>query len=188
MKALMEIKELGIGGCWLSYSPIHADNRGNFREWFRADGIENTIGRGFEVRQANLSVSSKNTIRGIHFSKAKSGQGKWVTCASGSIWDVVVDIRPTSLTFGKWIAIELSADSGQSLFISEGLGHGFLSLAESSVVVYLLNSQYKPEEEFGIHPLDNDLAISWPTNNPIISKKDAAAPGFNTIFRNIESS
>jgi dTDP-4-dehydrorhamnose 3,5-epimerase len=184
----MEIEELGIRGCWLSYSPIHLDNRGNFREWFKAESLENSLGRGFEVRQANLSVSRKDTIRGIHFSKSKDGQGKWVTCASGSIWDVVVDIRPTSSTFGKWISVELSADSGHSLFISEGLGHGFLALEETSVVVYLLNSQYSPQEEFGINPLDLDLAISWPTKNPIISEKDASAPGFNSIFLSRENS
>ena len=105
----MKIKELGIKGAWLAHSPIHHDRRGYFREWFKEADIETTIGRNFEVQQANISSSNKGVLRGIHYSLTPNGQGKWITCISGVIWDVVVDLRPSSSTFKKWLGIELNA-------------------------------------------------------------------------------
>lgn len=172
----MEIKELGIKGAWIARSPIHNDNRGYFREWFKGAEIETAIGRRFDVQQANVSSSNRGVLRGIHYSTAQEGQGKWITCISGAIWDVVVDIRQSSPTFRKWIGVDLRANSGDSLFISEGLGHGFVSLENNSTVAYLLTSQYSPSEEFEIHPLDPDLAIAWPLEELFLSAKDEAAP------------
>ena len=175
----MELEELEIKGAWLARSPIHNDERGFFREWFKSSDFIDHIGRDFSVAQANISTSSKGVIRGIHFSTAREGQGKWVTCVSGSIWDVVVDIRPESPTFKKWTGIELNSKSGESIFISQGLGHSFISLEDNSVVVYLLTSQYNAREELGINPFDPDLAITWPTNRAVISEKDKIAPNLN---------
>jgi dTDP-4-dehydrorhamnose 3,5-epimerase len=172
----MEIEELGIKGAWIARSPIHKDDRGYFREWFKAKEIAIAMGRSFDVQQGNMSSSNKGVLRGIHYSLAKSGQGKWITAISGSVWDVVVDIRPSSPTYKKWIGTELNSKTGDALFISEGLGHGFISLEDNSSVVYLLTSNYSPAEEFGIHPLDSELAISWPFENPSLSLKDASAP------------
>lgn len=172
----MEIEELGIKGVWIARSAIHNDDRGYFREWFKEVEIEVAIGRQFDVQQANISSSNKGVLRGIHYSIAKEGQGKWITCISGSIWDVVVDIRQSSPTFMKWVGVDLKANSGDSLFISEGLGHGFVSLEDNSTVAYLLTSQYSPSEEFEIHPLDSDLAITWPLEQLFLSAKDEAAP------------
>ena len=171
----MEIKEVGIMGAWLAQSPLHVDTRGYFREWFKSDVIENILGRGFTVEQANISSSNKGVLRGIHYSLAIEGQGKWITCISGSIWDVVVDIRPSSPTFKKWIGIELNANSGDSLFVSEGLGHGFISLEDNSVVAYLTTSKYSPDDEHEIHPLDPQIGIAWPIANPLLSAKDGSA-------------
>lgn len=172
----MDIEELGIKGAWLARSPVHHDDRGRFREWFKRDELERAIGFDFDVKQANVSTSNTGVLRGIHYSLAKDGQGKWVTCVSGSIWDVIVDIRPTSPTFKKWIGIELSSTSGDAVFITGGLGHGFISLQDNSTVAYLLTSEYSPKEEFEISPFDPDLGISWPLSQHFLSPKDELAP------------
>lgn len=172
----MEFEELGIKGVWVGRAPIHADERGYFREWFKAGEIKITTGFDFDVQQANISLSNKGVLRGIHYSLAKEGQGKWITCITGSIWDVVVDIRPASPTFKNWIGIELNANDGAALFISKGLGHAFMSLEDNSAIAYLLTSKYSPKEEFGIHPFDSELKIDWPLINPILSQNDATAP------------
>lgn len=172
----MEFEGVGINGVWLVRSPAHNDERGYFREWFKASEIESAIGLTFHVQQANISSSMKGVLRGIHYSLASEGQGKWITCISGSIWDVVVDIRPASPTFKKWVGFELNAKSGDSLIISEGLGHGFISLADHSMAAYLLTSEYAPLKEFEIHPLDPALAIDWPLKQKLLSAKDADAP------------
>jgi len=171
----MKMRELPIKGAWIMDTPTHSDSRGIFREWFKEE-VEMTIGRSFIVSQANVSSSNKGVVRGIHYSLASKGQGKWITCISGSIWDVIVDIRPTSPTFKKWVGIELNGLSSSSIFVSEGLGHGFISLEDNSTVAYLLTSKYSPEEEFGINPLDPELGIAWPINRPILSSKDETAP------------
>ena len=102
----MELTPLGIEGAWLAESPVWSDDRGFFREWFKSESIKQVVGRDFKVEQANISSSTKGTLRGIHYSLATKGQAKWVTCVSGLIKDVIVDIRPNSKTFGKWIEVE----------------------------------------------------------------------------------
>jgi len=99
----MKLTPLGIEGVWVAESPVWRDDRGFFREWFKAEDIKKVTGRNFSIEQANISVSSAGTLRGIHYSIAPRGQAKWITCVSGSIKDVIVDIRPDSQTFGKWI-------------------------------------------------------------------------------------
>jgi dTDP-4-dehydrorhamnose 3,5-epimerase len=172
----VELEELAIEGAWRASSPIHTDDRGSFREWFKSGDFELLVGRKFEVAQSNISTSHRGVIRGIHYSTAPQGQAKWVTCVSGSIWDVIVDLRPSSPTFKKWIGLPLHGNSGDAVFVSEGLGHGFISLEENSVVSYLLTTSYSPEEEFEINPMDIELAIQWPGTERLISAKDASAP------------
>ena len=178
----MDIEELEIKGAWIARSPVHHDDRGYFREWFKRDELERATGFDFDVKQANISTSHKGVLRGIHYSLAKDGQGKWVTCVSGSIWDVIVDIRPTSPTFKKWIGIELTGATGDAIFISGGLGHGFISLQDNSTVAYLLTSEYSPMEEFEISPLDPELGISWPLSQHFLSRKDELAPTLQEQF------
>ena len=124
----MELRPLNIEGAWLADSPVWRDDRGFFREWFKREEILSKTGVDFSTQQANISVSSKGTLRGIHYSIAPRGQAKWITCVSGSIQDVIVDIRPNSETFGQWVDVELKGDSGKAVFINEGLGHVFLEL------------------------------------------------------------
>lgn len=182
----MEIRELEIEGAWLARSPIHYDDRGIFREWFKSSDLERDIKRKFEVVQANMSRSNLGVIRGIHFSTSIDGQGKWITCAAGSIWDVVVDIRPNSPTFRKWIGIELNSEKGDAIFISEGLGHGFIALEDNSVVTYLLTSEYSVQHEFGIHALDKDLGITWPIKATYMSTKDSELPTLREFLKDVK--
>jgi dTDP-4-dehydrorhamnose 3,5-epimerase len=181
----MELKPLGIEGVWLAESPVWSDDRGIFREWFKSEDIKNATGRKFNVKQANISRSSAGTLRGIHYSVAPLGQAKWITCVSGSIQDVIVDIRPGSKTFGQWISVELDADSGKALFISERLGHGFLALENYTTVAYLLSTPYSPHDEYGINPLDPEIGIKWqiPRENLKLSKKDENAASLFDLFQ-----
>jgi dTDP-4-dehydrorhamnose 3,5-epimerase len=181
----MELRPLGIEGVWLAESPVWGDDRGIFREWFKSEDIKNATGRKFNVEQANISRSSAGTLRGIHYSVAPLGQAKWITCVSGSIQDVIVDIRPGSKTFGQWISVELDADSGKALIISERLGHGFLALENYTTVAYLLSTPYSPHDEYGINPFDEKIAINWDMDPNLlkISEKDKNAPSFMSRFK-----
>ena len=171
----MKMEELAIKGAWLATSPIFEDERGLFREWFKSADINNAAEEAFEVMQANISVSHKGVLRGIHYSLADEGQSKWITCVAGSIWDVIVDIRPSSPTYKKWVGVNLNAFCGDSILISAGLGHGFIALEDNTIVTYLLTSPYSPVEEHEIYPLDLELGISWPIENPVLSRKDLQA-------------
>jgi dTDP-4-dehydrorhamnose 3,5-epimerase len=174
----MQLSQLKIEGVWLAESPVWRDDRGFFREWFKSEAFETATGRKFSVSQANTSLSSNGTLRGIHYSIAPEGQAKWITCVSGSIKDVIVDIRLNSPTFGEWIEVELKADSGKAIFIAEGLGHGFLAMEDNTCVSYLVSSPFSPNFEFEINPLDPQIAINWAMDlgELRISPKDRSAP------------
>jgi dTDP-4-dehydrorhamnose 3,5-epimerase len=174
----MELTPLGITGAWLAESPVWSDERGFFREWFKSEDVKAATGRDFEIEQANISLSSAGTLRGIHYSIAPRGQAKWITCVSGSIQDVIVDIRPGSSTFGQWIDVELMGDSGKAVLISEGLGHGFLALEDNTAVAYLVSTPFSPTYEFEVNPLDKKIGIKWgmDLSSLKISGKDFLAP------------
>ena len=174
----MEVTPLGIEGAWLATSPVWVDERGSFREWFKSAEVLAATGIHFGVMQANISVSARGVVRGIHYSLAALGQAKWVTCVSGAIMDVIVDIRPGSTTYGKYVAVDLVGGDGRSVLVSAGLGHGFISLEEGSVVSYILSSPYSPSDEFEINPLDASIGIEWgiPVSELLLSPKDSVAP------------
>jgi dTDP-4-dehydrorhamnose 3,5-epimerase len=176
----MKFQPLGIKGAWLIESEVFADERGTFQEWFKSDEVKKFTGIDFSVAQANISTSRKGVIRGIHFSLAPEGQSKWITCTSGRILDVIVDIRSESPTFKHVEYIELHGP--RAIFIGAGLGHGFISLEDNSVVSYLLSSPYAPEFELAINPHDQELHISWPKFSWIISKKDNEAKSINDLM------
>lgn len=168
---------LSIEGSWIFTPRIHQDMRGEFVEWFRNADFEATVGYRQEIAQGNCSVSRCGVLRGIHFADVPPGQAKYVTCVSGTIADVIVDLRVGSPTFGTWQAVTLDDSDRCAVFLTEGLGHGFMALSEQATVLYLCSTPYAPDREHGIHPLDRDLGISWPTGpEPILSDKDAAAP------------
>jgi dTDP-4-dehydrorhamnose 3,5-epimerase len=174
----MKLTPLGIEGVWLAESPVWSDDRGFFREWFKSEDIKKETGRDFGIEQANISLSSRGTLRGIHYSVAPRGQAKWITCVAGSIKDVIVDIRPDSKSFGQWIEVELRGDSGKAVLISEGLGHGFLALEDNTAVAYLVSTPFLPTHEYEINPLDEKIAINWgmEISELKISDKDKNAP------------
>jgi dTDP-4-dehydrorhamnose 3,5-epimerase len=174
----MELKPLGIEGVWLAESPVWGDDRGFFREWFKSEDVLAATGINFSIQQANISQSQRGVIRGIHYSLAPEGQAKWVTCVYGGIRDVIVDIRPSSPTFGKSVFVELNGLDGRAVLIGPGLGHGFASLADSSTIAYLLSSPYSPTEEFEINPMDPELGIDWGVDlaDVSLSEKDKMAP------------
>ena len=180
----MKVTPLEIYGAWLIESPVFCDERGLFREWFKSEAVEECAGGKFEIAQANVSLSSKGTLRGIHYSMAPKGQAKWVTCVAGSIKDVIVDIRPRSSTFGEWIEVELSGDTGKAVFISEGLGHGFLALEDNTVVSYLVSTSFSALDEYEINPLDQKIGINWGLTSELmkISEKDRMAPTLSEQF------
>ena len=175
----MKLTPLGIDGAWVAESPVWSDDRGFFREWFKSEDVKAATGREFGIEQANISLSSTGTLRGIHYSIAPRGQAKWITCVAGSIQDVIVDIRPDSKTFGQWVDVELKGDSGKAVLISEGLGHGFLALADNTAVAYLVSTLFSPTDEFEINPLDEKIGIKWgiDLSSLKISEKDKIAPG-----------
>ena len=174
----MKLTPLGIDGAWVAESPVWSDDRGFFREWFKSEDVKAATGREFGIEQANISLSSAGTLRGIHYSIAPRGQAKWITCVSGSIQDVIVDIRPDSKTFGQWVDVALKGDSGKAVFISEDLGHGFLALEDNTAVAYLVSTPFSPTDEFEINPLDKKIGIKWGMDfgSLKISGKDKIAP------------
>ncbi len=171
------MRPLGIEGAWVDTPKVFADNRGRFHEWFKNERFHESIGHGLRLEQANCSRSVRGTLRGIHYASVPPGQAKYVTCISGAVLDVVVDIRTGSPTFGKWEAVRLDDATHRCVYLSEGLGHAFMALEDNSNVVYLCSQGYAPEHEYGIDPLDPLLAIAWPQDlAPCLSDKDAAAP------------
>ena len=179
----MKLTPLGIDGAWLAESPMWADDRGFFREWFKSADVLAATGIEFSVQQANISQSNRGVIRGIHYSLAPMGQAKWVTCAEGSVQDVIVDLRQTSKTFSKCVSIKLDSQEGLSVLLSPGLGHGFLSLEERTTVSYLLSTEFVPSLEFGVNPFDEKLHIDWELDGfePKLSLKDECSPSLESL-------
>jgi dTDP-4-dehydrorhamnose 3,5-epimerase len=172
----VKIRPLSIEGAFEVTPVQHSDPRGMFLEWYRFDALEAAVGHPLELAQANLSVSARDVVRGIHFSDVPPGQAKYITCVGGAVLDVVVDIREGSPTFGQWEGVVLDDEDRRAVYLAEGLGHGFCALTEQATVTYLCSSTYRPGHEHGIHPLDPALGIIWPTRTPLLSTKDAAAP------------
>jgi dTDP-4-dehydrorhamnose 3,5-epimerase len=173
------VEPLGIDGAWTFTPQVHRDDRGSFAEAFRGAEFAADLGYQLSVAQVNCSVSRGGVIRGIHYSDVPAGQAKYVTCVSGAVLDVVVDLRIGSPGFGKWETVRLDEQDRRAVFLAEGLGHGFMALSEQATVLYLCSTPYSPGREHGIHPLDPTLGIAWPLDGPgdtpILSEKDAAA-------------
>ena len=184
----MSFTPLKIEGSWVFTPKKFPDERGSFHEVFKLPLLSETLGFGFEVKQVNQSVSKAGVIRGIHWADVPPGQAKYVFCSKGSIWDVVIDIRVGSPTFGQFDGEVISADNGKCLLIREGLGHVFLSLEDDTVVNYLCNEPFSPTTEHGINPLDPDLAIPyssiWDSSDYKVSQKDLESLSFGEMHTN----
>lgn len=168
---------LSIEGAWMFTPCVHTDDRGSFLEWFRASELAGVLGYQPDIAQANCSVSRRGVLRGVHFADVPPGQAKYVSCVSGAILDVIVDLRVGSPGYGRWETVRLDEQSRRAVFLSEGLGHAFMALTERATALYLCSTPYGPSREHGVHPLDPGLGISWPPGvEPVLSEKDAAAP------------
>jgi len=179
----MEYRELTVPGAWEITPRQFADDRGVFLEWFKAESFVGAAGRTWDLQQANASVSAAGVLRGIHFADVPPGQAKYVTCVSGAVLDVAVDIRVGSPTFGQWDSVLLDDVDRRAIYLAEGLGHAFLSLQDGSTVVYLCSTGFAPGHEHGVHPLDPGIGIDWPTTDRYghelivgLSEKDRVAP------------
>ena len=174
----MKARELAVPGAWELTPQTHTDSRGLFFEWFTDSAFTEFAGHRFDLRQANCSVSSAGVLRGVHFAQLPPSQAKYVTCLHGSVFDVVVDIRVGSPTFGNWDAVVLDETHRRSVYVSEGLGHAFLALEDDSTVMYLCSAGYDPAREHTINALDPALDVAWPVvdGGPIISDRDREAP------------
>ncbi len=172
----MKIRKLAIEGAWEITPQQHGDPRGLFMEWYRFDKLAEAVGHPLRLAQGNLSVSARGVVRGIHFADVPPGQAKYVTCVRGAVLDVIVDIRVGSPTFGRWEAVPLDDVDRRAVYLSEGLGHGFCALTDDATLSYLCSTTYNPTAEHAVHPLDPELAIDWPAEEPQISARDAAAP------------
>ncbi|WP_076221400.1 dTDP-4-dehydrorhamnose 3,5-epimerase family protein, partial [Mycobacterium avium] len=143
----MSARELKVPGAWEITPTVHGDARGHFFEWLTDKGFRSFAGHRLDVRQANCSVSAAGVLRGLHFAQVPPSQAKYVTCVRGSVFDVVVDIRVGSPTFGQWDSVLLDDAEHRTIYISEGLGHGFLALQDNSTVMYLCSAEYNPGRE-----------------------------------------
>ena len=154
------------------------DERGWFAETYRQDRLS-AVGVADIFVQDNHSMSrAAGTLRGIHVQSPPRAQAKLVRCLSGRIWDVAVDLRRNSPTFGRWVAAELSADNGRQLYVPVGFGHAFLTLEPDCEVAYKVSDFYAPDHDGGVRWDDPDLAVSWPFDSAAVrlSPKDAALP------------
>ncbi|MFF3437158.1 dTDP-4-dehydrorhamnose 3,5-epimerase [Streptosporangium sp. NPDC002721] len=172
----MQIHQLEVDGSFLITPQIFSDDRGVFLEIFNQPAFQKAIGHPLSVAQVNCSVSRAGTIRGLH-AASLPGQARYVTCAQGAIVDILVDIRVGSPTYGKHVAVQLTAENRHALYLAEGLAHGFAPLTAHATVVYLCSSTWSPQGEIQIDPLDPELALPWPRQEELLlSDKDRAAP------------
>jgi dTDP-4-dehydrorhamnose 3,5-epimerase len=174
----MEVRETAISDVRIITPVSHVDSRGFFseaynRRRFAAAGIE------LDVVQDNHSLTrAADTLRGLHFQSGPAAQAKLVRVLRGRIWDVAVDLRPRSPSFGRHVAVELSAEGWQQLLVPKGFAHGFLTLAPDTEVLYKVDAYYDPDHDHGVRWDDPDLAIPWPLDGrpPLLSSKDHALP------------
>jgi dTDP-4-dehydrorhamnose 3,5-epimerase len=173
----VEIRELAVPDSYVLDLSPHGDSRGRFTEWYRADVLAKETGFALTLAQANHSVSARGVLRGVHFALVPPGQAKYVYCPAGRVLDVIVDVRVGSPTFGVHDSVLLDSDAPRAVYLAEGLGHAFVSLADGSSVTYLVSTGYAPDREFGINPMDRALDLPWPKDLEFeLSAKDTAAP------------
>ncbi|EEV0136947.1 dTDP-4-dehydrorhamnose 3,5-epimerase [Escherichia coli O158/O8:H27] len=162
---------------------VFYDERGFFFESFNQKVFEEAVGHKVEFVQDNHSKSSKGVLRGLHYQLEPYAQGKLVRCVVGEVFDVAVDIRKSSPTFGKWVGVNLSAENKRQLWIPEGFAHGFITLSDIAEFLYKTTSFYSPKHEVCIRFNDENIGIHWPniTDNTLISPKDKKGLNFNSL-------
>lgn len=170
----MKIIETSLSGCKIIEPAVFGDDRGFFYEtWNAARFSEHGLPSSFV--QSNVSSSSKRVLRGLHYQWPRP-QGKLVSVLEGEVYDVAVDIRRGSPTFGQWASVVLSAENKRQFWIPEGFAHGFVVLSDRALFSYLCTDVYVKEHDAGIRWNDADIGIDWPVSAPMLSEKDDAAP------------
>ncbi|EKY3200399.1 dTDP-4-dehydrorhamnose 3,5-epimerase [Cronobacter turicensis] len=175
----MNVIQTAIPDVLILEPKVFGDDRGFFFESFNQRIFEEAVGRKVEFVQDNHSKSAKGVLRGLHYQLAPHAQAKLVRCLQGAIYDVAVDIRLGSPTFGQWVGAELSAENKHQIWIPEGFAHGFIALEHDTEILYKTNDFYSKECERSIKWDDEQLNIAWPEKAGIISEKDAMAPAFS---------
>jgi len=172
--AEFKITELPLSGLLLIEPRIFGDERGYFKESFRVEAFEKA---GFPpFVQENESLSRKGVLRGLHFQAPPNAQGKLVRCVQGEVFDVAVDIRKGSPTYGQWYGVELSATNHLMMYVPPGFAHGFCTLSEQALFCYRQTDYYAPQTEGSVLFNDADIGIEWPITDPLVSEKDTIAP------------
>ena len=173
----MHVEPTAIEGVLILQPKVFGDARGFFFESFNQKAFDDAVGAHVEFVQDNHSRSAKGVLRGLHFQKGPKAQGKLVRVTAGAVFDVAVDIRRGSTSFGRWVGVELSADNHRQLWIPPGLAHGFLVLSDSADFLYKTTDYYAPQAECAVRWDDPDLDIAWPDVGvpPQLSGKDAMA-------------
>ncbi len=176
----MIIKQTPLKDCYIIEPTIFEDDRGYFYEKFNEQKFEEFTGMNGHFVQDNISKSSYGVLRGVHLQKGEHAQAKLVSCLEGAVWDVAVDLRAKSPTFGKWFGIELSAENKLQFYVPRGFGHGFSVLSETAVFAYKCDNFYNEESEGGVLWSDQQLNIDWklPTSEVLLSDKDKNQPTF----------
>lgn len=171
------VQDLEIAGAKLLTPTIHRDERGWFMESYRKSALAEH-GISAEFVQDNRSFSKRGTLRGLHFHAPGKEQAKLVQAVTGRIFDVIVDLRRDSPTFGKWQAVELDDESCQLVFVPRGCAHGFQVLSETALVAYKVDSEYDGPAERSLTWDAPELGIDWPIQPPFLSERDKSAPGW----------
>lgn len=177
----MKIRALSIEGAYEITPVVLGDPRGNFAELYKEDVFAAEIGHPLRIAQINTSTSARDVVRGVHWADVPPGQAKYVTCQQGALVDFVIDLRVGSPTFGRWESVLLDTVEKKAVYVSEGLGHGFRSLTDDTVIHYLCSTPYNPQREYVIHPLDPQLNIDWGVTDPVLSARDRNAPSLANV-------
>ena len=172
----MNSKPAPLVGCWLLTPRVHADARGQFVESFQKGVFAKQTGLSIDFIQDNEVVSQQGVVRGLHLQNNPHGQSKLIRVVLGQIYDVAVDLRADSPSYGEWFGVALSADNQTQLFLPKGFAHGYSVLSEKAIVQYKVDSPYNPQAESGIRYNDPDLGIDWQVDNPKLSRKDQKLP------------
>ena len=172
----MNSKPGPITGSWLLTPKVHADSRGQFVESFQKGVFAEQTGLSIDFIQDNEVVSRQGVVRGLHLQNDPYGQAKLVRVVLGQIYDVAVDLRADSPSYGEWFGVELSAENQIQLFLPKGFAHGYSVLSKKAIVQYKIDAPYNPHAEVGVRFDDPDLGIDWQVDNPILSEKDQKLP------------
>ena len=179
----MKVTPLHIPDVLLIEPEIFGDDRGFFFESFNQENFKKVVGKKINFVQDNHSKSIKGVLRGLHYQLPPKAQGKLVRVTQGEVFDVVVDLRQTSVTFGKWIGETLSAENKKQIWIPEGFAHGFLTLSDTAEFLYKTTNFYSLEHEHSIIWNDPNIGINWPDINIVLSAKDKVASTFlNSVY------